>query len=123
MRIAKPLGLVVVTLLIAACSGHTTSPATPGDWTAVVYNRTTSAVYAVGRVDACSTLRISEANTHGTGESVPSGLVAVGPVRITTPAGYGGTVSVVVTASGAPKVTIGDVPEASLPTCQGMREN
>lgn len=114
----------MVSLLAAACVGQAAPKATPyGDWTAVVYNRTTSRIFVFQPLDPCSVSRISEAATFVTGESVPSGVIPVGPIRITAPPGYSGTVSIVVTTGGDPQVSLGDVPASSLPPCQGTREN
>jgi hypothetical protein len=122
--VAKALSLLAISLLAAACAGPATPKATPyGDWTAVVYNRTTSRIFVFQPLDPCSASRISEAATLVTGESVPSGVIPVGPIRITAPPGYSGTVSIVVTAGGDPQVSLGDVPTSSLPACQGARQN
>jgi hypothetical protein len=122
VRVAKALSLLVVTVLAAACQA-TPKPTPYGDWTAVVYNRTTSRIFVFQPLVPCSIIRISEAATLVTGESIPSGVIPVAPIRIKAPPGYSGTVSIVVTAGGDAQVSLGDVPASSLPPCQGTRQN
>ena len=89
-------------------------------WSVVVYNRTQSTVFAFRALTACSALHLSAADMLATGE-VASAMTPVGPIRIVTPRGYAGTVSVVITAVGDPQITLGEVGESSLPPCEGMR--
>ncbi len=54
------------------------------------------------------------------GVTPPPGVAQFpGAVKIQTPRGYTGTVSVVITAGASSAVTVGDIPASSLPACQG----
>lgn len=114
------LTAVTAVLIFAACSINETQRPASADlaWQAVVYNRTVGAVFALTQIAPCSEATLASADMNTSGE-VPTGIAAVGPIRITTPRGYSGTVSVVVTSDGDPTITLGAISPSSLPPCHG----
>jgi len=117
MRVAA--GLLTAAVL-AACGGREPPSSADLGWSVAVYNRTQVPVFTFREVPACSVLRLTAPETLVSGLTAPSGVARVGAITIKTPRGYAGTVSVVVTAGASPQVTLGDIPEASLPPCQGQ---
>ena len=92
----------------------------PPYWTFTIYNRTAAAVFTFRVQAACSVLQLAAEEALTSGESAPSGVPTVGPIRWQTPPDYKGTVSVVVTAGGQVQVTLGEIAAASLPPCDGQ---
>ncbi len=114
--------LWLVVLALAACAPvHQPPTSADEQFSVVVYNRTQSPVFLFREVAACGSSRLTALEMVAASGPPPSGDATVGAVTIKTPRGYAGTVSIVVTADGAPTVTIGDVAEVSLPPCQGTR--
>ncbi len=112
--------LLGAAILVTGCS-PSRQPPTSADtqFSVVVYNRTQGPAFVLAHeVAACASSRMSFAETT-VRATPPPGAATVGAVTITTPRGYTGTVSVVITAGGASSVTVGDIPDSSLPACQG----
>jgi hypothetical protein len=113
------LAITVAVLAIAGCAaGATPSPAPPA-FSVTIYNRT-EAVVAVGPavgVSACSEAHFPPGYWN---QNAPlaSGAVEL-PVQFSTPVGYAGVVSIVVTTAGA-KATVGPIDAGALPACQGV---
>jgi hypothetical protein len=114
--------LLGAVILLAGCSGIR-QPPTSADtrFSVVIYNRTQAPVFVLSlEVAACASSRIPATAMLIAGATPPPGVAPFpGSIKITTPRGYTGTVSVVITAGGASSVTVGDISGASLPACQG----
>jgi hypothetical protein len=94
---------------------------TDEQFSVVVYNRTQAPVFVLRHeVAACGSTRMP-ARDMLVGEATPPPGVAIflGATKITAPRGYTGTVSVVITAGGSSAVTVGDIPDSTLPPCLG----
>ena len=117
----RAIGLLLgAAILVTGCS-PSWQPPTSADtqFSVVVYNRTQGPAFALAHeVAACASSRMPFAETTADA-TPPPGAATVGAIKITTPRGYAGIVSVVITAGGASSVTVGDIPESSLPACQG----
>lgn len=117
----RAIGLLLgAAILVTGCS-PTRQPPTSADmqFSVVVYNRTQGPAFVLAHeVAACALSRMSFAEMAADA-TPPPGVATVGAIRIKTPRGYAGTVSIVITAGGASSVTVGDIPDASLPACQG----
>ena len=114
--------LLGAAILLAGCS-VVRQPPTSADtqFSVAIYNRTRAPVFVLSReVAACASSRMPASAMLVEGATPPPGVALFpGAVKITTPRGYTGTVSVVITAGGSSSVTVGDIPESSLPACQG----
>jgi hypothetical protein len=120
----RAIGLLLTAMLVAGCSGLT-QPPTSADtqFSVVVYNRTNVRVFALfHEVGACAsaTMPAQDIMPVGTTPTAAPGVASLpGSLKITTPRGYAGTVSVVVTDGGASSVTLGDLSSSALPACAG----
>jgi hypothetical protein len=113
--------LVGAAVVVAGCS-PLRQPPTSADtqFSVVVYNRTRAPVFVLAHeVAGCASSRMAFTDTLVEGATPPPGVATAGAVTITTPHGYAGTVSVVISDGGASSVTVGDIPASSLPACQG----
>jgi hypothetical protein len=120
----RTIGLLLAATLMAGCSAPP-QPPTSADtqFSVVIYNRTNVPVFALfHEVAACSsaTMSAQDIMPAGTPPTVAPGVESLpGPLKITTPRRYAGTVSVVVTNGGASSVTLGDITSSALPACAG----
>jgi len=118
----RTIGLLLTAVTLAGCSLLRQAPTLADEqFSVVVYNRTQFPVFALSHeVAACASSRMTALEVLApAGATPPPGVATIGAVTITTPRGYTGTVSVVVTAGGASSVTVGDIPDTSLPACEG----
>ncbi|HEX8940265.1 MAG TPA: hypothetical protein VF763_08880 [Candidatus Limnocylindrales bacterium] len=109
-------------ILLAACAGIR-QPPTSADtrFSVLIYNRTLAPVFVLGQdIPACDSSRITATAMRTQEAATPPPGVApfTGAIKITTPRGYAGTVSVVIAAAGSASVSLGDIPASSLPACQ-----
>lgn len=118
MRVAS---LLLGAVFVGGCSIVQRPATSPNaQFSVVVYNRTQAPVFVLAHeVASCWSSRMPIADTLVEGVTPPPGVATAQAVTIKTPRGYTGTVSVVITAGGASSSTVGEIPAASLPTCQG----
>jgi hypothetical protein len=116
--------LLTTTMLVAGCSDlHQPPTSADTQFSVVVYNQTKVPVFALfHEVGACgsATMSAQDIMPVGVTPTAAPGVVSLpGSLKITTPRGYTGTVSVVVTDGGASSVTLGDLSSSALPVCAG----
>jgi hypothetical protein len=117
----RAIGLLTTALLVAGCSLlHQPPTSADQEFTVAIYNRTQVPVFVLAhQVAACSSVRMPFTDALVVGATNPPGVASVDPITIKTPRSYTGTVSLVVTEGGQVAETLGEIPDASLPPCQG----
>jgi hypothetical protein len=120
----RAIGLLLTAMLVAGCSDpHQPPTSADTQFSVVVYNRTNVPVFALfHQVGACASATMSAQDLMPVGvtpTAAPGVASLPGSLKITTPRGYSGMVSVVVTDGGASSVTLGDFSSSALPACAG----
>ena len=117
----RAIALGLASAVAVACSAGPVSGSPNLEFSWAVYNRTEATV-AVGPVlglGPCASARLAGDQTPGPGSTILPSAIALSGLSFTTPTGYAGVVSVVVTSDGT-HVTIGEIDLSSLPTCKGQ---